>query len=74
MMEDYEKISQYLKDMVSTLNKKKAVLPEMEKRVKGLEQQYRELSKLRDLEGQVKSLKNQLAWAFVREKEQVWLF
>ncbi len=71
-MEDYEKISQYLKDMVSTLKKKKAILPDMEKRVKDLEQQYRELSKLRDLEGQVKNLKYQLAWAFVRDKEQVF--
>lgn len=42
----------------------------MEKEVQKLQQEYEALHQLRDLENKIKAMKDQLMWAFVKEKEK----
>ena len=49
-------------------------LPKLEKEVFDWEQKYKSLTAIDELKNKVKQLKNELAWAWVIEKEKVQIY
>ncbi|KYQ91623.1 structural maintenance of chromosome protein [Tieghemostelium lacteum] len=62
---DYEHIYQHLEAIKSVLNKKNAMLEEMEKKVMEYETVYEELKKLVGLEKRIDQLKDKYVWSHV---------
>ncbi|KAL1918810.1 uncharacterized protein VTP21DRAFT_2832 [Calcarisporiella thermophila] len=69
LAEDYEIIRQTIDITKAGIKRKKEVFPEMLNAAKEAEERYKQMAKARDLELQVQTLKNEMCWAQVEEKE-----
>src|ERR1043165_8964967 len=70
LSEDYELIRESIETTQNIIKHKKEVVPDLLKEAKEAEARYKDMQKARELELTVASLKNQMAWAQVEEKEQ----
>ncbi|CAI2162914.1 7525_t:CDS:10 [Funneliformis geosporum] len=70
LSEDYELIRESIDTTQNIIKYKKEVIPELLKEAREAEARYKDMQKARELELTVASLKNQMAWAQVEEKEQ----
>src|SRR4051794_41002861 len=70
LSEDYELIRESIETTQNIIKCKKEVLPDLHKEAKEAEAKYKDMQRARELELTVASLKNQMAWAQVEEKEQ----
>ncbi|XP_065648710.1 structural maintenance of chromosomes protein 6 isoform X2 [Hydra vulgaris] len=69
MTSDYQEIQQEKEILKETLKRKREVIPELHNQVKLYEEKYKDLQQLKDMEQKVQELKNELAWAIVRDKQ-----
>ena len=67
---DYSTLETDLVTMKGRLNTKKSGSSALEQDWKEAEQKYKDLQKLRDMEGKLDSLRKELIWAAVQEKEK----
>ncbi|CAJ0843641.1 16359_t:CDS:10, partial [Entrophospora sp. SA101] len=70
LKEDYDFVRGSLDTTNEILKRKREILPELFQEVKEVEVKLRDMKKAYELEAVVSSLKNQLAWSFVKEKEE----
>ncbi|RIA90797.1 P-loop containing nucleoside triphosphate hydrolase protein [Glomus cerebriforme] len=70
LSEDYELIRESIETTRNIIKYKKEALPDLFKEAKEAEVKYKDMRRARELELTVTSLKNQMAWAQVEEKEQ----
>ncbi|CAG8590107.1 10002_t:CDS:10 [Acaulospora morrowiae] len=70
LSEDYELIRESIEITLNIIKHKKEVLPDLHKQAKEAEARYQDIQKARELGLRVSSLKDQMAWAQVEEKEK----
>ena len=70
LSEDYELIRESIDTTQNIIKHKKEVIPDLLKEAKEAEAKYKDMQRARELELTVSSLKKQMAWAQVEEKEQ----
>jgi len=70
MSSDYQEIMTEKTLIRDTLDKKKAIIPELHEEVKVYEEKYKDMQQLQDMKKKIKELKQHLAWALVKEKKE----
>ncbi|CAG8444247.1 9168_t:CDS:10 [Diversispora eburnea] len=70
LSEDYELIRESIDTTQNIIKNKKEVLPYLHKQAREAEARFKDMEKARELEVLVSSLKDQIAWAQVEEKEK----
>ncbi|RHZ75652.1 hypothetical protein Glove_212g65 [Diversispora epigaea] len=70
LSEDYELIRESIDTTQNIIKNKKEVLPYLHKQAREAEARFKDMEKARELEVLVSSLKDQMAWAQVEEKEK----
>eukprot|EP00795_Rhopilema_esculentum_P017575 gene17575-9207_t len=69
MSNHYQQIVERKETIKDILNKKKEILPEMQATVKELEEKYKDIAQLKEIRERIKSLREELLWAHVRDKK-----
>ncbi|OPL33102.1 hypothetical protein AM593_08755, partial [Mytilus galloprovincialis] len=70
MKADYQTADQHREVTKEVIEKKEQMLPKLEKEVLDWEQKFKSLTAIDDLKKKIDRLKEDMAWAFVSEKEK----